>query len=254
MGQVILVTSGKGGSGKSTLTVNCGVALAESGMKVLLIDADVGLRSLDLMLGVSDVVVYDLKDVLSGRCEPVKAIMNTPIDNLQILPAPQSAITEDIDGNEMKRLCKGLAHYYDFVIIDSPAGIGQSAITAAMGCDSAIVVATADPVCIRDADKIAVMLTKMGITNIRLVLNRIIPALIRKRFVPYLDAAIDGAAIQLIGVVPEDEQVTIASFSASILTSKLNNGNNNNSHKGAAQAFRNIANRLEGRDVPLMKL
>jgi septum site-determining protein MinD len=253
MGQVILVTSGKGGSGKSTLTVNCGVALAESDKKVLLIDADIGLRSLDLMLGVSDIVVYDLNDVLSGRCEPVKAIMNTSINNLQLLPAPQSTVTEDIEGNEMKRLCKGLSHYYDYVIIDSPAGIGQSTITAAMGCDRAIVVATADPVCIRDADKIAVMLTKIGITNIRLVLNRINPALIRKKFIPYLDAAIDGAALQLIGVIPEDEQVTIASFTGKILTSKLHYGNNI-IHKGASQAFMNIANRLEGRDIPLMKL
>lgn len=245
MGQVILVTSGKGGSGKSTFTVNCGSVLAEEGKKVLLIDTDAGLRALDLMLNVSDRVVYDLNDVLGGQCEPVKAIVQTDTENLQLLPAPQSVACEFLDADEFKRLCRGLSHYYDYIFIDSPAGIGAGASMVAAACDRAIVVATADPVCIRDADRIATVLNAIEVSDIRLVINRVNPRLIRKKMVPDLDAAIDGAALQLIGVIPEDENVTVASYTGKIVADM---------GKKVSQAYRNIAARIDGREVPLMKL
>lgn len=244
MGQVILVTSGKGGSGKSTFAVNCGAALAREGKSVLLVDTDAGLRALDLMLGVSDQVVYDLKNVLAGECETFKAILSTDVQNLFLLPAPQSVSCEFLDGAVLKRLCRGLAGYYDFVMVDSPAGVGSGARIAAACCDRAVVIATADPVCVRDADRIAAVLISMGINNIRLVINRVNPRLVRRKEMPDLDAVIDGAALQLIGVVPEDEAVTMAAFAGRALSGR----------SSAARAYANIAARLCGRDVPLMKL
>lgn len=245
MGQLILIASGKGGTGKSTFAVNCGAALARLGRKVLLIDADAGLRALDLMLGASDRVIYDLNDVLAGVCEPVRAILSTREPGLFLLPAPQSVSSEYLDGNEFKRLCRGLSRYYDYLFIDSPAGVGPGAQIAAAACERAMVVSTIDPVCVRDADKVAGMLLGLQVTDIRLVLNRVNSRLIRTGHVPNLDAAIDGAALQLIGVVPEDEGIMIAACEERPLFPN---------EKGAARAFANIALRLEGRDIPLMKL
>ena len=246
MGQAILVTSGKGGSGKSTFTINCGAVLAEMGKKVLLVDGDAGLRALDLMLSVSNKVIYDLSDVLAGHCEPIKAIIDTQIKNLQILPAPLSAFDSLFEPNGMKRLCKGLTHYYDYVFIDSSAGVGSDMMTSASAADRAIIVATSDPVSLRDADRVAAVVIAQGIMNIRLVINRVKPKLIRKRVVHDLDKAIDDAAIQLIGIVPEDEQVTRSAFMGVPVTTI--------SKTGAALAFANIARRIIGEDIPLMKL
>ncbi|HEX3027463.1 MAG TPA: AAA family ATPase, partial [Clostridia bacterium] len=228
-----------------TFSVNCGAALAARGRKVLLVDADAGMRALDLMLSVTRSVIYDLSDVLTGRCEPVKAIIETPVEGLSLLPAPQIVSSELVEPEGMQRLCRGLTHYYDYVLIDSPAGIGSGAETAAAGADKALVVATPDPVCIRDADRIASILLNRGYGQLRLVINRVNPKLIRKKTKTDLDAVIDNAAIQLIGVVPEDERVSVASFSGTTVVSFK---------KGAAVAYKNIAARLMGEDVPLMKL
>lgn len=246
MGEAIIITSGKGGSGKSTFTVNCGAALALRGKKVLLIDGDAGLRALDLMLSVSGKVVYDLADVLAGRCEPIKAIVATDIPGLHLLAAPLSADDGIFEPLGMQKLCKGLTRYYDYVFIDSAAGVGAGMVTSAAAADRAIVVSTADPVSIRDADTVAAVVIRQGVTGIRLVINRVKPRLIRKKVIYGLDNAIDGAAIQLIGVVPEDEKVTIASFRGVPAVTIA--------RSGAAQAFSNIARRIAGEDVPLMKL
>lgn len=245
MGEIILITSGKGGSGKSTFTVNCGAALALLEKKVLLIDADAGLRSLDLMLNVTDKVVYDLSDVILGRCEPVKAIVESDIPGLHMLSAPQSVFDECVTAEEMKRLCRGLAHYYDYIFIDSPAGVSGGAMVAAAGAERAIVVATPDPVCIRDADRISRILSSNEISDIRLVINRIYPKLIRRKKMPDLDAVIDGTSLQLLGVIPEDQRVAVCSSQGiPVIYHK----------KKAAQAYINIAKRMTGACVPLMKL
>jgi septum site-determining protein MinD len=246
MGESVLITSGKGGCGKSTFAVNCGAAMALNGKKVLLVDGDAGLRALDLMLSVSDKVVYDLADVLAGRCEPIRAIVQTDIKDLHILPAPLSATDVMFEPGGMKRLCRGLANYYDYVLIDSSAGIGSSMATSAAAADRAIIVATPDPVSIRDADRVAAVVIKHGVTDIRLVINGIKPKLIRKKVIYGLDRAIDAAAIQLIGIVPEDEQVTVAAFRGVPVVTM--------GKSGAAMAFCNIARRIAGENVPLMKL
>lgn len=244
MGEAILVTSGKGGSGKSTFSANVGVALARMGKRVLLIDTDTGLRALDLMLSVADRVVYDLSDVLLGRCETIKAIVETDIENLSLLPAP--TLEGEFSGSGIEKLCRGLAQYYDYVLIDSPAGVGSGMEAAAAGADRAVVVSTADPVSIRDADQVARVLLRRGITDIRLVINRIVPKLVRKKAPGGLDRAIDMAALRLLGIVPEDAKVTASVYTgkpAALLKKSA-----------AATAFGNIARRITGEDVPLMKL
>lgn len=244
-GRILLVTSGKGGSGKSTFAVNCGTALAQRGRKVLLVDADVGLRSLDLLLGISDRVVYDLGDVLAGRCEPGKAIIVTDCHNLHLLPAPQADCADMVDSAAMCRLYKGLATYYDFVLIDSSAGIGVNVTAPTTIADCTVVVATTDSVCIRDAERLSQVLRARGAANLRLILNRVDAKLIRKRVLPDLDTAIDGTSVQLIGVVPEDKHVIMAAAVGKPVTIFRN---------GAATAFRNIAARFDGENIPLMKL
>jgi septum site-determining protein MinD len=244
-GRILLVTSGKGGSGKSTFTVNCGTALAQRGRKVLLIDADVGLRSLDLMLGVSDRIIFDMGDVITGGCEPGKAIIVTDCHNLHLLPAPQGDCAEMADSDAIGALYKGLAAYYDYVFVDSSAGVGASVTAPAGVSDIAVVVATDDPVCIRDAEHVSQFLRARGAKNLRLVLNRVDAKLIRKKAMPDLDTAIDGTSVQLIGIVPEDKRVIMAAAVGKPVTVLRG---------GAATAFKNIAARLDGEDVPLMKL
>ena len=246
MGEAILVTSGKGGSGKSTFTVNCGAALADLGKKVLLVDSDAGLRALDIMLSVSNKVIYDLSDVLTGRCEPIKAIIDTSFKNLQLLPAPLTADDSLMEPDGMKRLCRGLTHYYDYVIIDSSAGVGTRVLASVAAADRVIIVSTPDPVSIRDADRVAAVVLSQGVENLRLVINRVKPRLIRKKAVYGLDTAIDEAAVQLIGVVPEDEKIILSTYKGMPVTEI--------SKTGAALAFANIARRILGEDIPLMKL
>jgi septum site-determining protein MinD len=245
MGESLLVTSGKGGVGKSTFAVNCGAALARMGRRVLLIDGDAGLRALDLMLSVSDRVVYDLADVLGGRCEPIKAIVKTDIGGLSLLPAPLDAQDGIFEPGGMQQLCRGLRKYYDYVVIDSAAGIGECMRTSACAADRAVVVSTPDPVSVRDADRAASVVLAQGVGSARLVLNRVVPRLMKAGAACSLDAAIDGTSLQLIGAVPEDEKIAEAAFKgvpAVIL------GNS-----PAARAFCNIARRLEGGSVPLLR-
>lgn len=248
MGETVLITSGKGGAGKSTFAVNCGAALARMGRRVLIVDADAGLRAIDLMLSVQDSVIYDLSDVLAGRCEPVKAILSTGVEGLFVLPAPLDPADGSFEPEGMRRLCRGLTNYYEFVLIDSAAGMGPEVMTAAAGAGRAVIIATPDPVGVRDAGRIAVALEAAGLTKLRLVLNRVRPRLIRHRAAAALDRAIDDTAVQLLGVIPEDEAVVLATFEGHpvLLEEK--------SRKNAAGAFGNIARRLVGEEVPLMKL
>ena len=252
MGEAILITSGKGGSGKSTFAVNCGAALALLGKKVLIVDADAGLRAIDLMLSVQDRVIYDLADVLAGRCGSDRAVIRTEIPNLSLLPAPVHPDDPAFEREGMRRLCRELKSRYDFVFIDSAAGVGQSALTAAAGADRAVILATPDPVGVRDADRIASAVISQGfdglrVENLRLVLNRVCPDLLQGK-TDILDRAIDGAAVQLLGVIPEDPALAAASFAGRPVVSGKRR------RKNAAEAFWNIARRISGEDVPLMKM
>lgn len=244
MGRVILVTSGKGGTGKSTLSVNCGMALSLLGKRVLLVDTDAGLRSLDIMLGVSERVVYDLSDILCDRCDPDGAIIET--GRLSLLPAPM--VAEDPESADaFIRLCRIFREQYDFVLLDSPAGMGKWARASTAAADQILLVVTPDPVCIRDADHMASYILSRRAVDIRLVVNRIQPNILRRKLNGGVDSIIDTAAVQLIGLVPEDRHVTLASYDGGPVVRSLHE------HGGAAEAYCNIAHRLLGNDIPLMK-
>lgn len=241
-GKVVLFASGKGGVGKSSLAAGCGYALAQRGRKTLLVDADSGLRAQDLLLGVADRTVFDVGDVLAGRCEPGRAIIETSYPGLHLLPA---MLEGEPEAEAFRELLRGLAHFYGFVLVDAPAGVGAGVKAPAGAADTAVLVTTPEPVAVRDAGRAAQILRAQGVPELRLVINRVEPRLIRKKVLPNLDDVIDAAAVRLLGAVPEDKQVVAAAVlgrPVSLL------------RHGAGQAVRNIAARLDGEEVPLMKL
>lgn len=206
MPKILLITSGKGGTGKSTVSQLLGRALAEKDKNVLLVELDSGLRGLDLMLGLSDRVVYDLSDVITGRCRPVEAIVPaaTKNGNLHLIAAPVDRYFAP-DRERLSLLLKNLSVCYDFLILDSAAGVGREFDIAASLADEALVIATGDAVSLRDASRVAFSLK----CPTRLVINRFSLRSLKYSF-PHIDAMIDTAGIRLISVVPEDEAVTSA--------------------------------------------
>lgn len=243
MGSVTVITSGKGGAGKSTVTAGLGCALARLGHPVLLIDGDAGLRSLDLLLGIGDSAVYDMADIFAGRCEPIRAIYSSPVcEGVSVLPAPGS-LDQLASPDDMRRLVGALARYYDHVLIDCPAGIGRGFRTAAAGASRALVVSTPDMVCARDAQIVGRLLEERALPA-RLIINRLRPAPVMAGKMPDLDEIIDTAGLQLLGVLPEDEAVAVANANGRPLPSECN----------AGICFRNIARRFLGEQVPLARL
>ncbi len=243
MGRIVVVTSGKGGTGKSTVSAGLAYALARQGKRILLIDGDAGLRSLDLMLGVGSNTVYDMADVFAGRCEPIKAVYASPVfQNVFVIPAPIS-LEQLCTPSDMKRLAKGLAKYYDVVIVDCPAGVGRGFQTAVAAAEQALVVCTPDMVCARDAHIMSDLLSEKGVPA-RLIINRLRPRKIMDGSMPDIDEIIDESALQLMGVIPEDEMVAVANANGRPLPMDCN----------AEICFSNIARRFMGESVPLAAL
>lgn len=242
MGAVTVITSGKGGVGKSTISTGLGTALARRGRRVLLIDGDAGLRSLDHMLSVSEQLVFDISDIIAGNCEPIRAIYPCSLEpGLFLLPAP-SQEERTVKPSLMRRLVPILSRYYDHVLIDCPAGIGLSFYSAIAAADRALVVATPDPVCLRDCDKVRLLLTKEGIPSQRLIINRFeYSSFLKMNCYSDLDSVIDSAGIRLIAVVPEDIQLAAATANGVPCPPK----------SSGAQALSRLAARLEGEQVPL---
>ena len=242
MGAITVITSGKGGVGKSTVTTGLGIALANRGRRVLLIDGDAGLGCLDYMLGISEEMVFDIADVVSGSVEPIKAVYSCPfVQNLFLLPAPNSqddVISPDI----MKQLVSVLARYYDHVLIDCPAGVGGGFLSAVASAQRALVVSTPDPVCLRNANRARVLLEQAGIAQQRLVVNRFSGRNFHLQgFYPDLDSVIDSAGIRLIAVVPEDPLLAAAAAKSSPAPQ----------NSAGTMALSRLAARLEGEQVPL---
>lgn len=243
MGTVSVITSGKGGAGKSTVTAGLGCALARLGYKVLLLDGDAGLRSLDLMLGIGGNAVYDMSDIFAGQCEPIRAIYPSPVcSNVFVVPAPVS-LERMCSPDDMRRLCNGFARYYEHVLIDCPAGIDRGFSCAAAAAERALVVTTPDMVCARDAQIVSRLLEDRQIPA-RLIINRLRPAPVMAGKMPDVDEIIDTAGLQLLGILPEDEAVAVANANGLPLPSDCN----------ASFCFANIARRYLGQTVPLAKL
>ena len=245
MGTVIVVTSGKGGTGKTSLTGGVASCLAALGQKVLCIDLDIGLRNLDISLGMTDRALMDFTDVVEGRCTLERAAVEHPvIRGLYLLTAPVRPTPDALDEEKMKAMLLQARAQFDYILIDSPAGLGNGFRLAVCGADRAVVVSTNDSSALRDAQRTVVELGRR-LDTIHLVMNRIQPKLLR-RLRTTIDDAMDAAGLPRLGVVPEDSQVILAANTGEPLILF--------SRKGAALAYLNIAKRLMGQRVPLMKI
>ena len=242
MGDILMITSGKGGVGKSTISVGLGLALARRGKSCLLLDLDSGLRSLDLLTGIAEQVVYDLSDVLEARCEPIKAIYPaSQSPRLHVICAPSDP-RYSCSMDAFKRFLSGLRQHYDMVLIDTPAGLGDGVLAAADMADRALLVATPDPVSARSAGKTAEVLSERCKGGLRLIINRVAD---RPVFYPPeirdLDDVIDAVGAQLIGVLPEDRSMAAAMSGGGVIDGKT----------PAETVLQKIAARLCGETLPL---
>lgn len=243
--RVIVVTSGKGGVGKTTTTANLSVALAGRGYKVVAIDADIGLRNLDLILGLENRIVYTLVDVVEGGCRLNQALVRDKrVNNLYLLPAAQTRTKDAVTPEQMAALCDELRETFDFVLVDSPAGIEGGFRNAAAAADEALVITTPEVSAVRDADRIIGMLESLGKSPIRLIVNRLRPDLVRRGEMMNVQDVLDILAVDLVGVVPNDDSVIDAANKGEPLTLA--------STTPASQAFLNIALRLLGEDVAFL--
>lgn len=241
MAQVFTVLSGKGGVGKSTLCVNIAISLSQKGNRVLLIDGDISLRSLDLLLGLDGMVLYDWSDVISDRCDMDKARLFYD-DNLQLLPAPLE-YPENLDTDTFSALLSQYEEKYDYIIIDSPAGIGDLPLIYAKCADRCIVVATPDNVSARSACVAGTELVKAGFDDdkINLIINRFDSfAVIFGKYLN-IDEIINITYLKLLGVVPEEKRMMYASVKDTDLPKSCK----------AKICFNNIADRIMGKEIPL---
>ena len=206
MGEVIVITSGKGGVGKTTTTANLGSALALKGKKVALVDTDIGLRNLDVVMGLENRIVYDIVDVVEEKCKLKQALIKDKrFNELYLLPAAQTRDKSAVNEEQMKELTDKLREEFDYILIDCPAGIEQGFKNAIAGADRAIVVTTAEISSIRDADRIIGLLEASEIKNPELIINRLRPNMVKKGEMMDVDDIVDLLSIDLIGVVPDDE-------------------------------------------------
>lgn len=247
MGEVIVVTSGKGGVGKTTTTANLGSGLAALGSRVCLIDADIGLRNLDVVMGLENRIVYDLVDVTSGNCAFRKALIKDKrFEHLFLLPAAQTKDKTAVSPAQMEALCNEIKEDFDYVIIDCPAGIEQGFRNAIAGADQAVVVTTPEVSAVRDADRIIGLLEKEDLRDPKLIINRMRHQMVKHGDMMSIEDIIDILAVDLLGVVPEDEMVVVSTNRGEMVVL------NGNSKSG--QAYRNIVRRIRGEDVPMMNL
>lgn len=247
MGQCIAVVSGKGGTGKTSFTAGVGEALALAGRRVLCLDCDVGLRNLDLALGLSDRALMDFSDVAQGRCSLDTAVVEHPrLPGLFLLTAPVRTRGRPVTETQMADLLAEVRKRYDFCLLDAPAGLGTGFLLATAAADRAVVVTTTDPSSLRDAQHTVMELDRFGSGKLHLVVNRVRKKLLRSMHAT-IDDAIDKAGLPLIGVVPEDDALLLS----------LNRGMPlllADSQSPAALAYRNIAARLQGGRVPLLRI
>lgn len=247
MGEAIVVTSGKGGVGKTTTTANIGTALALQGKKVCLVDTDIGLRNLDVVMGLENRIIYDLVDVAEGRCRLNQALVKDKrFDELYMLPAAQTKDKSAVSPEQVKDIVLELKKEYEYVLIDCPAGIEQGFRNAIAGADKAIVVTTPENAAVRDADRIIGLLENSHVESPKLIVNRIRPGLVKAGDMLDIEDILQVLNIDLIGIVPDDELVIKAANTGEPTVM--------NPDSAAAIAYRNIARRILGDAVPLMQL
>ena len=247
-GRVIVITSGKGGLGKTTTSANIGTALAKLGNKVVLIDTDIGLRNLDLLLGLENRIVYTIVDVVEGRCKLKQALVKDKKNpNLSLLAAAQTRDKTSVTAEQLKDICEELQKKNDFILVDCPAGIEQGFQNAIAGASEAIVVTTPEMSAVRDADRIIGLLeSKEEIKSYKLLINRVRPQLIEQNDMMIVDDVVEILSCDLIGVIPEDTGINTSTNKGEPIV--------NDEEALAGKAYRNVAHRIMGEDVPLLDL
>ena len=246
MGEVIVITSGKGGVGKTTTTANIGVGLAKLGKKVVVIDTDLGLRNLDVVMGLENRIVYNLVDVIEGNCRMKQALIKDKrFENLYLLPSAQTKDKSAVSPEQMKKLTEELKEEYDYILLDCPAGIEQGFQNAIAGASRAIVVTTPEVSAIRDADRIIGLLEKNKISKIDLVINRIRMDMVKRGDMMSVEDVTEILAVNLLGAIVDDEQVVIATNQGEPVIGM---------HSLAGDAYSNICRRLMGEEVPFLNL
>ncbi len=247
-GRVIVITSGKGGVGKTTTNANIGTALARAGKKVVMIDTDLGLRNLDLLLGLENRIVYTIVDVVEERCKLKQALVKDKKNpNLCLLAAAQTRDKTAVTEEQLKDICEKLKKDYDFILVDCPAGIEQGFQNAVAGASEAIVVTTPEMSAVRDADRIIGLLeAKEEIKSYKLLINRVRPNLVKSNDMMSVEDVVGILSAELIGIIPED---------TGIITSTNKGEPIVNTEKSlAGMAYRNVARRIMGEDVPFLNL
>jgi septum site-determining protein MinD len=243
-GRCIVVTSGKGGVGKTTTIANIGTALAQKGHSVVMIDADIGLRNLDVVMGLENRIVYNLVDIIEGKCRKQQAyIRDRKLPKLSIIPAAQTREKDSVNPDQMKVLCADLANDFDFVLIDCPAGIERGFKNAVAGAQTALVVTTPEVSAIRDADRVVGLLEANLLNDVHLIINRMNQRMVKKGDMMSTADIVTLLAIPLLGVVPESEEVVISTNRGVPLVHDRNSI--------AGKAFQKIAARLNGEDIPV---
>lgn len=247
-GRVIVITSGKGGVGKTTTSANIGTALAKEGASVVLIDTDIGLRNLDLLLGLENRIVYTLVDVVEERCKLKQALVKDKKNpNLCLLAAAQTRDKSAVTEEQLTKITKDLKKDFDFVLVDCPAGIEHGFQTAVAGASEAIVVTTPEMSAVRDADRIIGLLeAKEEIKSYKLLLNRVRPNLIKSNDMMSVDDVVDILSCSLIGIIPEDMGIITSTNRGEPIV--------NDPKSLAGKAYLNVAKRIKGEDVPFLDI
>ena len=247
MGVAYVITSGKGGVGKTTTTANLGVALANLGKKVVVVDADTGLRNLDVVMGLENRIVYDLVDVVDGLCRLKQALIRDKrFEGLYLLPTAQTKDKTSVKPEQMLRLCNELKEDFEYVLIDCPAGIEHGFENAVAGADKAIIVTVPEVSAVRDADRIIGKLESRGMSDHQLIINRLKIDMAKRGDMLNIDDMLDILSIKLLGVIPDDEKIIISTNRGEPVAT--------DEESPAGRAYRNIARRLTGEDVPFMNL
>ena len=245
--QVVVITSGKGGVGKTTTVANVSMGLANLGYKVVALDLDIGLKKLDFIMGLENRAIYDIVQVLEGECTIKQAVVKDRRNpNLYMLPAAQTRNKEDVTEEQIKKLIAELRKEFDFVLLDSPAGIEQGFRNAIAAADWAVVVTNPEISAVRDADRIIGMLESAQFNNIKLIVNRIRPEMVKDGDMLSIEDLLNHLCIDLIGIVPEDTRVVISTNTGEPIILSQNSL--------AGKAFSNIARRFTKEEVPFMNL
>ncbi|MBD1870334.1 septum site-determining protein MinD [Oculatella sp. FACHB-28] len=248
MSRIIVITSGKGGVGKTTCTANLGMALAQRGHKVAVVDADFGLRNLDLLLGLENRIVYTAVEVIAGECRLDQALVKDKRQpNLALLPAAQNRTKDAVNPDQMKQLVTSLTATYKYILVDSPAGIEMGFQNATAAAKEAIIVTTPEIAAVRDADRVIGLLEANDIKKVHLIVNRLRPAMVQEDMMMSVKDVQEILAVPLLGVIPDDERVIVSTNRGEPLVLSQN-------ISMAGLAFSNIARRLEGEKVPFLDL